>query len=172
VNDAEGVRLRDRLAGLEQVVHRVRDGQGAALPHDPREVVAVQVLHDHVRGACRELTNIQHTGDVIALQAYGRPGLALEALHRLGARGAQEELDGDPLPQAEVLGRHDHTHAAAAEDALDAVLTGKDLPFGHGNGRRVGRGAHASPAGGGPSTRRDSSLTTLVRPWYAIRARR
>ena len=54
VDDAERVRLGDRLAGLEHEVDRLLDGQRAALLEPRGEVPALEVLHHHVRRAVLE----------------------------------------------------------------------------------------------------------------------
>jgi hypothetical protein len=56
VDDAGAVRLAHGLAGLEDVLHGLRDGQ-RALVEQGREIAAVQELHDHVgRAALQRLT--------------------------------------------------------------------------------------------------------------------
>ena len=49
VDDAERVRLGERLAGLQHVVDGLGRGEVAALLERPREVAALEVLHHDVR---------------------------------------------------------------------------------------------------------------------------
>ncbi len=49
------VRVGDGLAGLQDEVDRLLDGQRAALLQPTPQVAALEVLHDHVRGAVVEL---------------------------------------------------------------------------------------------------------------------
>ena len=52
------------------------------------EVLALEVLHHHVRAAVLELADVEHARDVLAAQARRGARLALEAAERLGvARG-------------------------------------------------------------------------------------
>jgi hypothetical protein len=79
---------------------------------------------------------------VLAAQADRRPRLAQEALDRLavGQGLGQEELDGDPLAEHEVMRRDDHAHPALAEHPLDLELPREDLP-----GRNHGGHCNALP---------------------------
>ncbi len=64
---------------------------------------------------------------MLALDLDGRARFSGEAGATASAlleRLRQQELDGDPLVELEVIGRHDDAHAALPEHTLDAVLAG------------------------------------------------
>ena len=73
----------------------------------------------------------------------GGGGLAAEALDELGLVGGEgrgDDLEGDGVVEDLVVGQVDGAHAAAAEQALDAVAIGEDVA-GAERRRRRGRGA-------------------------------
>ena len=129
MDDAERVRLGDGLARLEHVVDRARHVERALFVDRLREVGALEVLHHHEGRAALERADIEHAGDVLALQLDGGPGLAREPADDLGVLEGigEQELEGDELLELEVLGRDDQPHAALAEDVLDPVLAGEDV---------------------------------------------
>jgi hypothetical protein len=131
VHDAHGVGLRDGLAGLEDVAHRLANRQRTALRELGREVTAPEVLHDHERGAVFEPTYVDDPGDVLALDARGGARLASEALDHLGhgERMWEEALDGEALLEVLVADGDDDAHAAPSEDSLDEVLSAKNRAY-------------------------------------------
>ncbi len=92
------------------------------------EVAALQVLHDHERGAVVEATDVDDAGHVLAMDLRRRAGLAREALDDLGdaLRVREQALDRDPLVELHVPGRDHDAHAALAEDPFDQVLASQD----------------------------------------------
>ncbi len=129
MDDAERVRFGDRLARLQHEVHRLVGRKLALLREQRREIAALEVLHDHVRRAALELADVGDAGDVLALDLHGGARLALEAREglRVGERLRQEEFQRDLLVELDVVRRDDDAHPANAEDALDAVLSRKDV---------------------------------------------
>ena len=84
MNDAEAVDLGERLAGLEDVVDRILDGDlFAGLDHRV-EVAAVEILHDHVGGAVGHRSDVGDARDVLALEPRGGARLAKKALRHSG----------------------------------------------------------------------------------------
>ena len=88
------------------------------------EVLAGEVLHDHVEADARIGADVEHVDDVLALDLAERARLAPEAsddelalLHRL-----VDQLDRDALAEIDVDGLADDAHAADAEHATDLVL--------------------------------------------------
>ncbi len=138
VDDAVAVRLGERVAALDDVVDRVGHVEHA-LREEVGEVAPLQELHHHVRRAGVERAHVGDAGDVLALDAHGVLGLAQEAGRVLGVLGElrEEELEGHPLVQRDVLRLDDDAHASLADDALDAVLPREDLA---GDGGACGRG--------------------------------
>src|SRR5262249_24887179 len=124
VDDAEGVGLGERLAGLEDPGRRGADGERTLSPQDRGEVIALEELHDDERRAGLERDDVEHARAVRALELRRRHRLADEAGAHLGVlqRLGEDELDGDALLEVEVGGFDDAAHAALAEDALDAIL--------------------------------------------------
>jgi hypothetical protein len=137
MNDSDGVRLCDGFARLLNEARRQLHGHRALLEKNLPEILPVEELHDHVRSARIELSDVEHLRRVFALQSCGRPGLANETLDRFGvAEGlVANELDGDELIELLVSRRDDDAHATDAEDPLDAVLPGEKLAFSHSNPR-------------------------------------
>ena len=83
-----------------------------------------EVLHDHVRKAVRHAADVDHLGHVLARDAGGGARFAHEALGHVGDvrdRGGGE-FDRDLLAQLDVLGAHDHAHAADADRARREVF--------------------------------------------------
>jgi hypothetical protein len=78
MNDAERVRLGERLARLEHELERLVDGERAALRERVREVEPLEVLHHDVRRTVGQRPHVAHLRDVLALDA------------RCGARFAHE----------------------------------------------------------------------------------
>ncbi len=129
MDDPQRVRLGQRLACLEHPVDDVRDGEPGVRLDDGREILTLQVLHDHVRSARLERTHIEHPHAVLAPDADGRLGLPEEPLHYLFVLEhlGQQELDGHPLVELQVPRSHHGPHAAEANDALDPVLAEDDV---------------------------------------------
>ena len=138
MDDAERVRLGDRVARLQHAVDRRADGHRSLRFDEVPEVAALEVLHDHVRRARVERPDVEDAGDVVALEPHGGARLAREPLDepRVLQPRRQHELEGDLLVELQVRGRDDDAHAADAEDAVDAVLAGEHLAGRHGDTAR------------------------------------
>ena len=104
------------------------------------EVLALEVLHHHERGADVEGADVDHARDVLAADPRGRAGLAREALHEIGIakRLRQQPLDGHALVELQMFRSHHHAHAAPAEQVLDEEFSRERLA-GHGNVTAHGR---------------------------------
>ena len=152
MNDAHGMSLGQRLARLEQVLHGDLGGEGSVLGQHRVEVAPVEVLHHQVGGAVGHRPHVAHPRHVLAAEARRGAPLAEEASDELRVlqRLRPEELDGDALPELEVLGHVNNAHAPFPEDALDEVLVGDDLADAHG-------GIHARGASHGGPLRREGS---------------
>ncbi len=133
MDDARGVRLGERLAGLEDVLDGRLRGHRPARAERVGEVAARQVLHHHVRRAGLERPDVGHARHVLALDLHRGARLAQEALGERARlrRLRQQQLDRDPLLQLEVGRGDDDAHPAGADHPLDAVLPGDDLPRSH-----------------------------------------
>jgi hypothetical protein len=133
VDHAQRVRLGHRLARLEHEAHALGHGQRAAALEGLREILPLEVLHDHEGHARRQRPHVEHAGHVLAVDANRGARLAQEALHDLGvARDlGQEELERDALVELLVDRRHHHAHAALAEHAVDPVLAGDEVSNAH-----------------------------------------
>ena len=92
--------------------HELRQRQ--AVLGDDAEIVAVDVLHHHVRAAVVEHVELGHGGDVLVHDAAGDARLAGEALvhARIVAMIGVEDLEGDVPSERLVLGEKDLAHAA------------------------------------------------------------
>ena len=131
MDDAERMRLGERFARLDDVVHDVADRQRRLLVDEGAQGRAAQELHHHVRCAVGERTDVDDACDVLAPEAHDGAGFAEEALERLAAaeRVRTHELDGHDLPELHVLGSDDDTHTARPDHAVDAVLPREDLAY-------------------------------------------
>jgi hypothetical protein len=84
------------------------------------------VLHDDVRLAGLEATDVEDADDVLAADPRCRPSLAEESLG-VGGVLSVKELDRDPLAELEVPAREDDSHTAPAEHARHRVSARHDL---------------------------------------------
>ena len=123
-----------------------------ALKRTPRSLPG-EVLHHHVGVAALERADVEHAGHVLALDGGGGLGLAEEAGRGLGQlhRGGEEELDGHPLLERQVLGGDDDPHPPVPEHPLHLVLAGD---HGAGLGGRLGGGERWSDIERGDDSRR------------------
>ena len=130
--DPERVRLGQRLRGLQQVVDRQLGGEAALIFEQLFEVSALEVLHDHVRSAAGKRRDVAHAHHVLAPDLDRGAALAEKARdeRRIVRQLRNQELDGDPLLELDVRGRHHDAHAAPTELALDAVLVREDIAGG------------------------------------------
>ena len=165
VDDAALVGLEDGLARLEHQVHRLDDGERAALLRVATEVDAVEHLHDDVRIAALHAPHVEHARHVLGGQPRRGARLTDEARRHLDVavaslddarvvhvleRGGghrpigEQQLDRDAVACLEVDRGHDDAHAAGAELALDPVPARDQIPS-PGRGEAGGRG---EPSGG------------------------
>ena len=136
MDDAERVRLADRLAGLENEIDRFVDLEGAASREVRGERLPFEVIH-HDEWHVAEGLDVVDLGDVGARDASTCAGLLEEALREVGARGemGEEELERDEAAESHVLGCEDGPHAARAEGGGEPVLAEDGLAgFGEGHG--------------------------------------
>src|SRR6202142_4227751 len=105
MNDAEGMRFGDDLAGLQDEVDRFFEGQGATLLEPMVQVPTFQELHHHVWSAGFQRAHVEDAGHVLALDLDRVAGFAGEAADRLGVGQhlGQEKLDGDLFIQPDVV---------------------------------------------------------------------
>ena len=129
VDDAERVRLREGAARLihdrDDVLPRHRI---LALLRERGDVVALQVLEDHVRDAVLQRVDVHHADDVLARQTQGGARLAKHAGRhgRVARERLVQHLDRDGLVEPQVPGLEDDAHPASPEDAFDGVFPADD----------------------------------------------
>ena len=121
------VRLRDRLARLQDHIDRDRRFLRPVRLDDRAQVGALEVLHHDVRLAEEvtvQLADIDHARDVITLELGRRPRLAHEPLHDLVALQhlGQQHLDRDGLTELDMGGLEHHAHPPLADHPVDTVL--------------------------------------------------
>ena len=121
------MRVRERVAGLEDPAHDARRRLGALALQLASEVAAFQILHDEVGLASVEAAKIEDAAHVLALDLRRRAPLAEEALGATLRALAEEKLDRHALVELEVPRRDDDAHASAPEHALDTVFTAEGL---------------------------------------------
>ena len=131
MDDPERMRLGKGLTCLHDALDCELDREGAAAREDRREVEPVQTLHHEVGHATAgQLTDVVHAHDMLAPDPRDRARLALQADDILGQeeRLGRQDLDRDLLLQRDVRRPVDDAHSAAAEDRLDPILVGEDVP--------------------------------------------
>ena len=139
VQDAPRVRGRQPRRHLPRDLHRLGRGQPADAAEQRGEVLAVHVLHaDEV--APLGLADVVDPADVRVRHLPRAAHLGAEALHEARVRGRRrrQELERDGNAEGQVVGAVDFAHAAAAEQANDAVAAGEHLARGEGGGRLTG----------------------------------
>ena len=128
MNDAQAVRLGNRLANLEQIFRR-----GAGIDRTGRddggEISALKQLHHDVGAGVAERPDVEYPGDVLAAQLGRRARFAQEPLHRFasGHRLRPEALDRNPMTEVDVGGLEHQGDAALTEQPLDTILSPDDL---------------------------------------------
>jgi hypothetical protein len=139
VHDPRGVRLGDGLARLQDECYGLDKRQRPVAHEHLGQVVSLQKLHDHIRSAGLELSNVEHASDVLAFQPHSGSGLAQESLDclRVAEGLIADKLDGYELPEF-LMARGDHyAHSSDAEDTLDSVFAGEEIPLPDGNQARL-----------------------------------
>src|SRR5262249_45101972 len=155
VHDPCRVCLTHSLAGLEHVLDRLVEGQPPFPLEERCQILPLEELHDDVGGFVLEGADVDHMGDMLALQVRNRARLSQEASARLPAGGpaGEHQLERDELPELEVRRGDDDAHGPCAEDALYTVLASEDVAGANGGG---GGGSHGVSSH--DSTKRTSSL--------------
>ena len=98
--------------------------QATALGQCVAEIRALHVFHDDIGNTVFERADVVYATGVLALELGGGAGFAQESIdgfllaEDLGA----EKLDRDVLAQADMESANDHSHAALAQNLLDAVF--------------------------------------------------
>ena len=107
---------------LRAVSRALSDGQAADAREQRGEIFAVHVLHGD-EGHAFDLADIVNAADVGMGDQAGDADLAVEALEqaRIARRLLGQELERDGLAEREVGGAIDLAHAAAAQQADDAI---------------------------------------------------
>jgi len=149
VDDALIVRRREPGADLPGELRRLVARQSADPEQQRREVLAVHVLHrDEVVPA--GVADVVDTADVRVRHPARGAHLVEEQGEPVGipAEPGRQELERHRLPELEVVGPVDLTHAAPAEKAAHPVAVGDD------RARDVALGRRACRAAAAPGTRR------------------
>ena len=130
MDDAEGVRVGQGQAGLQDEIHCLLDGGGPAFLEPCGQVPAFEVLHDEVRGAARQSAHVVDAHHMLAGDPCSGPCLTGETRDGLGVchHLGEQDLDGDSRLEIDVPCCDDGPHAPHAEEAFDLVLAGEDLP--------------------------------------------
>jgi hypothetical protein len=83
MDDAERVCFGDRFASLKEIVERFFDRQLPAHVELGRQILSVQVLHDHVRCALFQRAYVDHAGDVLTSNPHRCACLSEKPRNRL-----------------------------------------------------------------------------------------
>ncbi len=121
MDDAVAVRLVERIGDLAREIDRLSARQRSLL-ESVRQRLALEVLHDEVRDACR-FPNVIERADVRVIERRDALRFALEPCTKLGIgreRGRQH-FHGDGALEARVTRLIDLAHAAGADGADDLV---------------------------------------------------
>lgn len=124
MHDSESVGFVDALAGLQDDLDGLRDGEGSALLHPSEQILALEVFHHHVGNARLQRAHVEDAGHVRAFDLRHQlsfPDEATEALAVLPGLVPQE-LERDALLEVDVLGGDDQAHAPDTDDRFDPVL--------------------------------------------------
>src|SRR5262249_16653890 len=122
MDDAEGVRVGDRLARFEHAADGLLHTELSGALEPARQVDAAQVLEDDEWRAARKPADIEPARRVRALEARRGLRLAQEPRFFGAAARVAEHLQGNARPEVQVARREDDPHPPFADDALDAVL--------------------------------------------------
>ncbi len=148
MDDAERVRLGDRVARLEDEVDRLLDAATAPVAlSQPARSPPSRYSMTMYGAPFSSVPTSMHARDVLALDLDRGARLAREAGDGLGVaeRLGQEELEGDLLVELDVVRRDDDAHAAHAEHPLDAVLAGQNVALAYARCRlRIAAVRHAT----------------------------
>src|SRR5690606_4849232 len=123
MDDALQVRGAEGLADLPRDRPHPRPWQWTVAGEDRLEILAVEVLHHHVRHAVVQLAVVAHRHHVRMLDTRDAAGLVEEVLGgaRVLRERAMQDLERQPGADFGVPGEVNGGHAPRAEDPLDAV---------------------------------------------------
>ena len=129
VDDAGAMDGLESVQRLDHQAHRLARRERAARAQLLREVLAVDVLPDHVMRAVGERGEVVQRGDVRMLDLRRRARLAEEAVVRVGVAGdvRVDDLDHARSAEVRVRGQVDLAHAARAQPLHDLVSIVEDL---------------------------------------------
>src|SRR5262245_57555073 len=112
-------------SGANVSIKRLVGRQPADAQQQRSEVLAVHVLHrkKHASSVCSGLDDVEDTADVRTCDLAGVAYFREEALspHRIVGDRPRQKLQRDWSPELDVVGTVDLAHAAAAEQADDAI---------------------------------------------------
>ena len=130
MDDAGGVDRFETAQRLDAEVHGQRQREDAVGLQPVVDVLALDVLRDHVEAAVRETREVVEDRDVRVLDLGGDARFLGEALQRVrigGPIGAQD-LDDAQLLQVDVARAPDLAHPARGETVENLVLAVEDRP--------------------------------------------
>ncbi len=130
MDDAGRVNGLQSVQSLDAEAHGRRHGERPLAADAVANVLALDVLPDHVEAGVRQGREVVEDGDVGVLDLGGEAGLAHETLLRRGIGGQilAQDLDHPQLLQVNVAHQVNLTHAATAEALYDLVLAVEDGP--------------------------------------------
>ena len=127
VQHALVVRRAEARAHLARDLDRLVGRKPPDAPQQRGQVLAVDVLHREEVPSL-DLADVVDAADVGVRDAAGVADLGVEAVDpgRLRGELRRQELQRDRLPELQVVGAVDLAHAAAADEADDAVALAED----------------------------------------------
>ena len=119
------MRRRQRSGELASDPQRLRSGQLTEARDAIREALALEQLHDDVRGAIDVVAEVEDLHDAGIADRRRRLRFAEEPLHdlRLRRQQRQQRLDGCTAAEQDVLADVDGPHASRADLLDQPVLT-------------------------------------------------
>jgi hypothetical protein len=129
MDDPEGVRLGDGLAGLEHVPDGFLARQRAARSDEGREIPSLEVLHHDERRAVLERADVEDPRNVLAFELGRCARLARESCDESGALEhlRKEKLESDRAIEKDLRGGDHDAHTTGAERPLDAVFPAHEV---------------------------------------------
>ena len=131
MEDAARVRVGHRVdRGDEEIDRLLRLDPAAAPVHVAPEVLPLEELLDDEGGPVLGLADVEDVNHVRVADDVGGARLAEEAHDHLGALAVlfAQQLDRHVPAEPGVLGTVDFAHAPRAEQRVEPVLAGEDLP--------------------------------------------
>ncbi len=129
VDDAQPVRLLQRVRGLRHQMDHLGQRERAPLLDHPGEAQALEVLHHEVGEAAGGEAVVVDVDGVARLEPRHHPRLGLEARHRVVVLRVlgPDELDRHPRPEREVDPLPHRAHAPRRDGPHHAVLPADHL---------------------------------------------